>query len=167
MQETPCNCRNKESCPLNGYSNISATSHKATVKQTPLAPSPSSAVSNLSAMIANTNNIKTHCGYCEPHFKARYNNHTHPFRNSRKANSTELSKFYWNSINNGYQPRIEWSVHSKSFPYRCGSGRCHLWLCDKFVILTKNSNRMLNKRFKIISKFRHRNKFILRNFKIP
>ena len=106
VQEMPYNCRNKENCPLNGKCNISAIVYKANVKQTPLASSPTSTASNSTA-IADTSNAKTYFGCCEPHFKARYNNHTHSFRNARKANSTELSKFYWNSINNGYQPHFE------------------------------------------------------------
>ena len=48
-------------------------------------------------------------------------------------------------------------------PYKSGSGRCTLCLTEKSVIIRANPRGLLNKRTELISKCRHRNKYLLCN----
>ena len=103
-------------------------------------------------------------GSCEHEFKSRYNNHTYSFRHLHKSSATELSKFYWSSVNRGFNPTVKWSIKKKSTPYQIGRRRCNLCLDEKFIILTtERDENLLNKRSEIISKCRHKNKFKLKN----
>ena len=69
-----CNCQQKNDCPLNGRCLERSLVYSASV----------------SCPGSNTMN---YYGLCETDFKARYNNHTHTFRNEEKACATELSKY--------------------------------------------------------------------------
>ena len=73
--QRPCNCRIKESCPLNGKYVYQCMVYKAD---------------------GSTNNTYKECyGALEEEFKSRYNNHTQSFRNKAHINDTELSKYVW------------------------------------------------------------------------
>ena len=73
--QRPCNCRIKESCPLNGKYVYQCMVYKAD---------------------GSTNNTYKECyGALEGEFKSRYNNHTQSFRNKAHINDTELSKYVW------------------------------------------------------------------------
>ena len=68
-----CNCRIKESCPLNGKCLHQCMVYKAEVS-------------------TNTT-YKEYYEASEGEFKSRYNNHTQSFRNISHINDTELSKY--------------------------------------------------------------------------
>ena len=70
--QRPCNCRIKESCPLNGKCLHQCMVYKVEVS-------------------TNTTDKKNY-GASEGEFKSRYNNHTQSFRNISHINDTELSK---------------------------------------------------------------------------
>ena len=53
----------------------------------------------------------------------------------------------------------------KSHKYICGSGKCALCICEKLLIAKADPNVLLNKRDRLVSKCRHRNKFSLKCFK--
>ena len=204
-EEKPCNCRNKQLCPLNGRCNTRCIVYKAEISNKHVTPVLASggANSSLSALpddntnashlpstshlSANQNSAcrrfntsadtyrnsaskkskdsRIYYGSCEPEFKSRYNNHTYSFRHPHKSSATELSKFYWSSVNRGFNPTVKWSIKKKSTPYQMGRRRCNLCLDEKFIILTAGRDEnLLNKRSKIISKCRHKNKFKLKNF---
>ena len=69
--QRPCNCRIKESCPLNGKCLHQCMVYKAEV---------------------STNTTCKEYGASEGEFKSRYNIHTKSFRNISHINDTELSK---------------------------------------------------------------------------
>ena len=50
-------------------------------------------------------------------------------------------------------------------PYRCGKRKCDLCLTEKYIIARADQKYLLNKRTEIISKCRHRNKYVLKNIK--
>ena len=86
-------------------------------------------------------------GSCEPKFKSRYNNHTYSFRHPHMSSATELSKFYWSSVDRGSHPTVKWSIKKKSTPYQMGRRRCNLCFDEKFIILTaRKDENLLNKR---------------------
>ena len=53
----------------------------------------------------------------------------------------------------------------KSQKYVCGSRKCDLCHCEKVLIARADPNFLLNKYDELVSKYRHRNKFILKCFK--
>ena len=57
---------------------------------------------------------------CETSFKLRYNNHNQSFKDSRKINSTELSKAVWKLKQSGLSPEIRWKIVQHATPYQCG-----------------------------------------------
>ena len=140
-----CNCRVKANCPMNGKCCESSVIYKATL---------------------NTGeDEKVYYGSCATTFKARFNNHTHSFREQHKRNATELSKAVWNCKDAKIEPLITWSIVYRAPPYRNGAKRCPLCLAEKLFILQANQKSFLNKRSELISKCRHRNKFKLKNLK--
>ena len=85
-------------------------------------------------------------------------------RNRGYEKKTELPKYVWNLKDKGEDFTIKWSVAAKAFPYTCGSKRCDLCLTEKLLIAKADQRTLLNKRFEIVSKCRHRNKFTLKRF---
>ena len=60
---------------------------------------------------------------------------------------------------------LKWSVEKTATPYKGGTRKCDLCLSEKVAIVRANPNGLLNKRMELISKCRHRNKFIIGNVK--
>ena len=140
-----CNCRNKVNCPLNGNCLVKCIVYKATV-------------------ITN-NIIKYYLGTSEGEFKERYNNHTKSFRNKGYKTETELSKYLWNLKDKNQEYELTWCIAAKASPYMCGTRLCDLCLKEKLLILQADPSSLLNKRSELVSKYRHKNKFLLKNFK--
>ena len=69
-----CNCRQKNTCPLDGNCLQSSVIYQATVTR------------------KDNNTTETYIGLKENDFKTRYRNHTASFRHAKHRNSTELSK---------------------------------------------------------------------------
>ena len=84
------------------------------------------------------------------------------FRNKGYKKETDLSKYIWYLKDKGEDFTIKWSVPAKASRYTCGSKRCNLCLTEKLLIAKADSRTLLNKRSEIMSKCRHRNKFILK-----
>ena len=53
----------------------------------------------------------------------------------------------------------------KSHKYVCDSRKCDLWICEELLIARGDPYVLLNKRDELVSKYRHRNKFMLKYFK--
>ena len=143
----PCNCRSKEECPLEDHCKIENIIYKCVAS-------------------TSVNEDKPHLGTAEE-FKQRFYNHKKSFRNKRYSNETTLSKYIWD-IKEKYNetPSLKWSIHKRVPSYSNLSKRCLLCLHEKLEILNyPNQDQLLNKRSELISKFRHANKFLLRNYK--
>ena len=117
------------------------------------------------ATVLSTNQRKVYFGLVEGSFKSRYNNHTKSFRLRCYENETELSKYIWSLKDNNIEFSIMWQIKSKAMPYKCGSRNCDLCLAEKVAIARYKGDDLLNKRTELISKCRHRNKFIIANVK--
>ena len=141
---TPCNCRNKANCPLEGKCCESSIIYKAALK---------------------SNGIARHYYGCsETEFKTRFNNHKQSLVHRHKRNATELSKAVWNAKDAGTNLSIEWSIAAKTNPYQPGAKSCYLCLAEKLAILQSNPATTLNKRSELNSKCRHKNKLKLKSF---
>ena len=60
---------------------------------------------------------------------------------------------------------IKWRIKSKAIPYKCRSQNCELCLAEKVPVARYKGDGLLNKRTELLSKCRHRNKFIIANVK--
>ena len=60
---------------------------------------------------------------------------------------------------------INWDIAMKSQKYVCGSRKCDLCICEKFLIARALPNVLLNKRDVLVSKCWNRNKFTFKCFK--
>ena len=94
-----CNCRKKDSCPLNGEYLQPAVIYQAKVTR------------------SDNNQSETYVGLTESEFKTRYRNHTNSFCNAKSKNSTELSKYIWHLKENKIDYDITWSVIGHAKPY--------------------------------------------------
>ena len=63
--------------------------------------------------------------------------------------------------NKGQNLEIKWSVIRRSNPYKAGSKKCNLRLWEKF----EDKEKLLNERNELITKCRHVDKFLLKNYK--
>ena len=144
-QEKSCNCRNKNSCPLDGNCQVKNIVYKATV--------------------TTEQNYRIYYGTAEGEFKTRYNNHTNSFRHPKNINETELSKYIWQLNDKNIDFNLKWKIGAFTSPYKCGIRRCDLCLTEKLSIIRADPLIILNKRTELILKCRHRNKFTLARFK--
>ena len=143
-----CNCHDKSLCPLNKECQIRSIIYNASIK------------------LPNESE-KRYIGLVEPDFKGRYRDHVCSFNNRTNESKTNLSKAYWEAIDNGHNitsRSVEFSILKKCHPYRMGAKKCDLCLWEKLLIL-KNEKSLVNERDEFISKCRHTNKFMLQNFK--
>ena len=104
-------------------------------------------------------------GITENTFKDRLYKHRNSFKYERKANSTELSKHFWEMKRKDIKKRImHWSVIDHAKPHQNESKRCNLCLTEKYHVLTSPVN-LINKRSVLVSKCRHEKKFHLVYYK--
>ena len=141
-----CNCENPENCPLNGN-----CLQEAVVYQADVTP--------------ETEEEQSYLGLTEPPFKGRWNDHCTSFRHQKYKSKSKLSSYIWKLQEKQENYQIKWSIIRKSTPYRTGSKKCDLCLWEKYYILNSDKERFLNKRDEILNKCRHRDKFLLKNFK--
>ena len=144
--QRPCNCRNKELCPMNGECLATTIIYKADIKY--------------------DNFVKTYYGQCEGEFKTRFNNHTKSFRHEKHRNDTELSKLVWKLKDENKDYSLNWSIAARASPYKNGAKYCDLCVTEKVIIVRSEPRGLINKRTELVSKCRHRNKFLLRNLKV-
>ena len=148
-----CHCRNKSNCPLENK-----------------------CLANKIVYKVETNNginelcTKIYFGISGTEFKSRYNNHTMSFRNrthenNTKISNTKLSKYIGSLKDQNTDFDNKWSIFKKSYGYSTVSKSCNLCLLEKLVICSfKQKYRILNKRLDLVSKCRHKNKYVLMNY---
>ena len=96
-KEYGCNCRNKESCPLQNQCLTPKVIYEATV-------------------VNNSDDEKrVYFLASDTTFKERYRNHTRDFNHEHHSECTELSKYIWNLKRNKKIPSIEWKIVKKVF----------------------------------------------------
>ena len=98
-------------------------------------------------------------------WKAHTCNHTQSFRHISHVNHTELSKYLWTLKENGTGYHRKKSIKSYTSCDKCGTKGFDLCLIEKVITGLAELKVLLNKRTELISKCRHRNKFILNSVK--
>ena len=150
-----CDCRNKSNCPLDKKCLTNKIVYKPEIEI-------NDGINELSA--------KVYFGISETEFNSRYNNHTMSFRNrthenDTKISNTKLSKYTGSLKDQNKDFDNKWSIFKKSYGYSIVSKSCNLCLLEKLVICSfKQKYRILNKRLDLVSKCRHKNKYVLMNY---
>ena len=144
-RERNCNCMESENCPLNGECLTKALIYEGTV-------------------IPERGNPGRYIGLCEPAFKGRYSDHKTSCTYQRYETKTELSEFFWKNKKQGINSKLEFKIIDKRYPYRIGATKCDLCLCEKLLIM-KEGKKVINTRDELVSKCKHAEKFLLRNYK--
>ena len=123
-QDQPkCNCRQKDTCPLEGHCLGKELMYRCIFKEN-----------------TASDGVKYN-GLTENTFKDRFYKHRDSFKYESKANSTKLSKHFWEVKRKVIKkPIIHWSVIDHAKPYQNGSKRCNLCLTEKYHILTSPVN---------------------------
>ena len=142
-----CNCRDKNTCPLDNKCKIKSVIYKCEVT-------------------APNHGKKSYIGLTEREFKQRFSSHKSSINNVKYKNSTTLSTYVWSLKEKDITPTLKWSILKRVKSYSNTSKTCRLCLQEKLEILRfENKEELLNKRSEIISKCRHMNKFMLANYK--
>ncbi|KAL9986499.1 hypothetical protein ACROYT_G000660 [Oculina patagonica] len=136
-----CNCRKKNSCPLEGNCNVRSIVYQAEV--------------------VTPQTKETYIGLCDTTFKERYRNHTCSFRNERYKNVTELSKYVWSLKEQKINYQIKWRKVKQARSYSNVNKKCNLCLWEKYFIICKPEMSTLNQRNELTSICRHSKKFLL------
>ena len=146
-EERKCNCKVKETCPLEGNCLTESLVYRANVTN------------------GSDNDRTNYIGLTENTFKDRLYKHRNSFRYENKINCTELSKHVWDLRKRGITDEtIKWSILGKAPAYKNGLKRCELCLAEKYHIIFQKY-KLLNRRNKLLSNCRHTNKYLLYNFK--
>ena len=153
-QETPvipqktCNCQNKDTCPLNGNCLVQKTAYLAKVH-----------------VPSDNSKNRDYIGISEPPFKGRERNHDKSFKHKKYMNDSALSQYIWKLKEENLEYTIEWSTLRKTNGYNMVSKSCNLCLTEKLLISEyRDKEKLLNKRSELISKCRHQNKYLLKNY---
>ena len=142
-----CNCRNKESCPLDNKCLTPKIIYKALVSCPQL------------------NETKTYIGLSETPFKDRYGNHKKAIRHKKYSKETELSKYIWELKDKQIDYTITWSI-LQQINGKISSINCQLCLAEKYHIMNSlGDENLLNKRNEFVTKCMHQNKYLLSSIK--
>ena len=137
-----CNCRSKNSCPLNGKCLTESLLY--------------------SAKIETPSENFTFIGMTEGSFKTRYNNHNASFCLPQYKSATKLSEAVWSFKDNGTPYNIKWVIVKRGTPFKNGNKYCDLCTTEKVEIILRSKDlRLLNSRSEIMAKCRHKRKFSL------
>ena len=79
---------------------------------------------------------------------------------NRCINDMKLSVEYWNLKAGNVNPKVTWAVKNQSSAYNPQSKRCSFYLNEKLEILEYKESNLLNKIYKVISKFRYQNNYM-------
>ena len=140
-----CNCRNKENCPIQGECNQTNVVYQAVVH------------GDSKKMIYIGSTVD---------FKSQYSKHKSSF-NKRPTAHTTLSSYIWKLKDENIPYTVTWSIKAKGHAFSSGSKTCDLCLTEKLIILTKDQNKMLNKRDELLETCRHRRYHTLASIKQP
>jgi hypothetical protein len=139
-----CNCRKgPTTCPLEGKCLTQSIIYQADVTE--------------------DTKTSTYIGLASNTFKERFTNHQSSFKHQNQKESTALSRHIWDLKEQRKQHNISWSIAATAPAYNPKSKTCHLCLMEKTLILTSDHPHSLNKRTELLSKCRHRRKYLLSN----
>ena len=134
LAEKSCNCRKKETFPLNGKCLQKCMMYEATV------------CTNLLS--------RSYIRSCETTFKTRYNNHKQSFKNITPCHDTALSKFIWKPKESNMDFNFTWKIVASVSGNFCKGRTCSLCLTEKADIIKEDPTHILDTRGEILNKCR-------------
>ena len=144
--ERTCNCKQKDSCPLEGNCLSDNLVYQATVttinppqNQTPPCSPPSQSQPETHTYIGLTSNT----------FKTRIANHKKSFNHRKYGKETTLSQKIWELKDAGQNYEIKWKRLENAEPFSPITGVCSLCTLEKWYILFNPELASLNKRNEI------------------
>ena len=114
--------------------------------------------------VSTQQECKEYIGLTANTFKQRYYAHNNSFNKEAHAHSTALSTHIWELKKNNIPFTTNWSIQRLAAPYNKETQRCQLCLTEKALISLANNSTSLNKRNEIVSKCRHRDKYLLKHW---
>ena len=144
-----CNCQGGlKNCPVDGRCQESDIIYNADIK-------------------VEGEEDKLYIGATATDFKKRYGNHKSSFKNETYKHSTMLSTYVWNiKENTNKQPQVKFNIKKNILSYRPEIEKCNLCIGEKKEILLADENKIINRNDEILTKCRHRNKYLLENVKL-
>ena len=137
--EHGCNCRDRNSYPLNNKCLTPKVVYQADVS-------------------ASTRVEKTYFGLSEATFKERYRNHVYDFKHRKCETSTGFSEYIWRLKYESLLPAVKWKLFSK-FNSTLKRVYCKLCLTEGYWTINCFGNEnVLNKKSELISKCRLKTK---------
>ena len=142
-----CNCQGgSKNCPVNGRCQESDIIYNADIK-------------------VEGEGDKLYIGATATDFKKRYGNHKSSFKNETYKHSTMLSTYVWNVKENSHkQPQVNFKIKKNILSYRPEIEKCNLCIGEKKEIILADENKIINRNDEILTKCRHRNKYLLQNW---
>ena len=107
-------------------------------------------------------NTNTYIGMTENDFKTRYNNHKLSFNDRKHSHDTVLSRYIWELRDNDTNHDIKWRIIKRANAYK---GTLHT-ATYAFLRTSFWEPLLLNKRFELVTKCRHENKFFATNHRM-
>ena len=126
--EKPCNCRDKDRCPLNGVCQIHSIVYKATV-------------------VAGEDQ-RDYTGLTAQTFKQRFYSHQQSFRDKKYQSSTALSKHIWSLKDKDTNFEIKWEVRKKATEYQNTTGRWNLCVAEKLAIIRADKKNIAQQKIR-------------------
>ena len=142
--DPPCNCLDKEDCPLDGKCRASNIVYQATLTTEENPPA-----------------VETYVGLTATEFKDRYRNHKKSLKNKNYSSETSLSVKVWELEKKKTPYKLKWRIFGRAQPFSPISGVCNLCTLEKYIIITKPQESSLNKREEIFGACKHKEKNLL------
>jgi hypothetical protein len=136
-----CNCRPRDSCPLQNKCLETNIIYQATVTESIYQEPPK---------------VETYAGLCSTTFKKRYTGHRFTFAHLKAASETTLSTHIWDLKNRGASFNIKWKILDRGQPFNPATRTCQLCTKEKFYILFKPELTTLNSRNELGAHCRHK-----------
>ena len=87
------------------------------------------------------------------------------FHHQENEKDTELSNYIWELKHKHTEYQIRWPITRKSGVYNSVSKSCDICLLEKLLLCNfSDKGRLINKRLDLVSKCRHENKYMLKNY---
>ena len=142
-QVKSCDCRDKQTCPVDNKCLTSNVVYKATVKY--------------------EDKEQSYVGMTEYSFKTRYTQHKSSFKHSKHRNQTELDNLIWSLNDKNISYKLSWKIIDRAQPYKPGKITCNLCLYEKYHILL--GTNLINRKSELLNKCPHKRKYLTSNLK--
>ena len=136
-EDPPCNCHNKDECPLDGQCNRNNIVYQATV--TP-----------------SVGPVETYIGMTKNTFKERQKDHRKSVKHLKWSTETTYSTFIWELKKKNVDFSVQWQIVDRAPPYNPVTRVCALCTLEKYYILFQPERSSLNKNEEIYKPCPHK-----------